>query len=106
MSRICIPIAERRASFARRVSVSLRQGETLGIVGESRSGKSTLAVALPGCRFVAFHWARVVRFAVVTDFIPHEIAAQLAAARVAIERHLGATLQAIHLCSDRRSTAA
>ncbi|OXI70735.1 hypothetical protein CFB44_19915 [Burkholderia sp. AU31280] len=48
MSRICIPIAERRASFARRVSVSLRQGETLGIVGESRSGKSTLAVALPG----------------------------------------------------------
>ncbi|MBP0609353.1 MULTISPECIES: AadA family aminoglycoside 3''-O-nucleotidyltransferase [Burkholderia] len=33
----------------------------------------------------------------MTDFIPHEITAQLVAARVAIERHLGATLHAIHL---------
>ena len=30
------------------VSVSVRQGETLGIVGESGSGKSTLAMALLG----------------------------------------------------------
>ncbi|MCA8377413.1 DUF4111 domain-containing protein [Burkholderia cenocepacia] len=93
MSRICIPIAERRASFARRMSVSVRQGETLGIVGESGSGKSTLAMVLPGCCFFAFRRARIARFAVVTDFIPHDIAAQLAA----IERHLGATLQAVHL---------
>ncbi|WP_237736551.1 AadA family aminoglycoside 3''-O-nucleotidyltransferase [Burkholderia cenocepacia] len=33
----------------------------------------------------------------MTDFIPNDIAAQLAAARAAIERHLGATLQAVHL---------
>ena len=97
MSRICIPIAERRASFARRMSVSVRLGETLGIVGESGSGKSTLAMALPGCRFFALRWARIARFAVVTDFIPHDIAAQLAATRAVIERHLGATLQAVHL---------
>ncbi|EOH6074932.1 aminoglycoside adenylyltransferase family protein [Burkholderia cenocepacia] len=97
MSRICIPIAERRASFARRMSVSVRQGETLNIVGESGSGKSTLAMALPGCRFFALRRARIARFAVVTDFIPHDITDQLAAARAAIERHLGATLQAVHL---------
>ncbi|MCA7921706.1 AadA family aminoglycoside 3''-O-nucleotidyltransferase [Burkholderia cenocepacia] len=33
----------------------------------------------------------------MTDFIPHDITDQLAAARAAIERHLGATLQAVHL---------
>ncbi|CAD9227483.1 3\\'-adenylyltransferase [Burkholderia cenocepacia] len=97
MSRICIPIAERRASFVRRMSVSVRQGETLGIVGESGSGKATRAMALPGCCFFALRRARIARFAVVTDFIPNDIAAQLAAARAAIERHLGATLQAVHL---------
>ncbi|MBR8406523.1 AadA family aminoglycoside 3''-O-nucleotidyltransferase [Burkholderia cenocepacia] len=33
----------------------------------------------------------------MTDDTPHDIAAQVAAARVVIERHLGATLEAIHL---------
>lgn len=35
--------------------------------------------------------------AVVTEFIPDEIAGQVGTARAAIERHLGATLAAIHL---------
>jgi microcin C transport system ATP-binding protein len=40
----------RRGTFTavNRVSVTVRQGETLGIVGESGSGKSTLAMALLG----------------------------------------------------------
>ncbi|MCA3860991.1 MAG: aminoglycoside resistance protein, partial [Burkholderia sp.] len=33
----------------------------------------------------------------MTECIPDEIAGQVAAARVAIEQHLGATLEAIHL---------
>jgi len=39
--------------------------------------------------------------------VPVEIADQVTAACAAIERHLGATLQAMHLfiCSVRRSTA-
>jgi microcin C transport system ATP-binding protein len=45
----------RRGTFKAvdRVSVSVRQGETLGIVGESGSGKSTLAMALLGLQRVS-----------------------------------------------------
>jgi microcin C transport system ATP-binding protein len=42
-----------RFKAVERVSVSVRQGETLGVVGESGSGKSTLAMALLGLQRVA-----------------------------------------------------
>ncbi|WJF89244.1 dipeptide ABC transporter ATP-binding protein [Paraburkholderia bonniea] len=42
-----------RFSALERVSLSVREGETLGIVGESGSGKSTLALALLGLQRTA-----------------------------------------------------